>query len=318
MAITITDGKKSTKGKGTRKVDKRDGAAAARSEPAPVSSTTGAGHHQQLTDDEHASMSSMPEDALERVVGFLPAPAYGAFSQVSHTCHAVALTAVTVAVRVEVVRRLSSGRRTDNALCSRCPDLALPRGISRLEAHAFAKCDALRSVTLGAGLTAIHSHAFRGCSQLLSIVLPPGLTSIGSSAFADCSSLAFIDLPASLASIGRSAFAACTALQSVELPDGLTSLPDCTFQNCTGLEVVRLPRSLACIGDCAFYSTALAALHAPADSALVSIGALAFYGCSDLISVELPPLTSIGEDAFRGCNSLHEGAREQIMRLSSG
>ena len=194
-------------------------------------------------------------------------------------------------------------------------------------------------VIISEGVTSIGNYAFHGCSSLTSIEIPTSVTSIGGEAFSGCSSLISINIPEGVTSIGSDAFRGCSSLTSINIPEGVISIGYGAFWDCSGLKKITIPNSVTSIGDKAFSGcSSLTSINIP--EGVTSIGDKAFSGCSSLISLEVDEnnqcycsqngilynkdktelikcvekkegkviipegVTSIGEDAFRGCSSL--------------
>ena len=88
-----------------------------------------------------------------------------AFARSCTACRAAAAGAVHAVVLNEVARRLKAGKRVGDAICTKCPTLVVP-----------------------AGVTSIGDFAFEDCTSLTSIVLPAGLKSVGDQVFFSCTS----------------------------------------------------------------------------------------------------------------------------------
>ena len=74
-----------------------------------------------------------------------------------------------------------------------------------------------------------------------------------------------------------------------------------TYEN--GKGTLKFSKPLTTIGSQAFYNSLLTSIAIP--NSVTSIGNNAFYGCNSLTSVIIPnSVTSIGNNAFYGCNSL--------------
>lgn len=105
----------------------------------------------------------------------------------------------------------------------------------------------------------------------------------------------------SVTTIGKYAFNGCSGITSVSFPDGLKKIDQYAFQDCTGLTSVS-------IGSDNVPSSSGVDPLPPGSSpsygtSTTSIGAYAFYGCSNISSVTLgKSVTSIGYYAFDGCS----------------
>ena len=152
--------------------------------------------------------------------------------------------------------------------------------------------------------------------------VPAGVTSIGDDEFRDCSSLTSIEIPDSVTSIGERAFYGCDGLTSITIPDSVTSIGRYAFHDCSSLTSITLPFVGATLngtsnthfgyifgassyednGD--YVPASLKTVVITGDS-VTSIGDEAFRGCSSLTSIVIPDsVTSIGERAFYNCDGL--------------
>ena len=216
--------------------------------------------------------------------------------------------------------------------------------VSGIESYAFRDCYNLESITIPASAFNIGEYAFDNCNNLTSIRITDYSYSqdyhysIGDNAFQNCSSLTSINIPSSVTSIGDNAFQNCSSLTSINIPSSVTSIGGYAFENCSSLTSINIPSSVTSIGYYAFWGcSSLTSINIP--SSVTSIGGYAFYGCSSLTSItvdesnpiyssennvlfskkdksliragvglekfDIPSwVTSIGNDAFRGCNSL--------------
>ncbi len=166
----------------------------------------------------------------------------------------------------------------------------------------------VRRAFIGDGVTGIGDYAFNGCGRLRSLSIPDSVTGIGSHAFSGCGSLTSVTIPDGVTSVGAHAFDGCPAMRCAG-PDSRAALAlsraGCSF---------RLPGAKYAL-IYLFRNGSPAGLElreadgdtvaAVIGEGVVSIGADAFRGCSDLASVSFPEgLANIGEGAFEGCGHL--------------
>jgi hypothetical protein len=159
-------------------------------------------------------------------------------------------------------------------------------------------------------VTAIGSNAFDSGNGIpyyqnysfTSIYLPDSITTIGNSAFVSCPNLESFTLPSSVTALGERAFAGSTIGEFIfARGNQITSLPADMFSQATLTSFV-IPSQITSIGSNAFYRTrGIANLVIPAQ--VTSIGSGAFRD-SDLQSVTIPAVTSLGSNVFYGCSRL--------------
>ena len=147
-------------------------------------------------------------------------------------------------------------------------------------------------------------------------VSPSGdlVTRIGDCGFKDGAEITSIIMPSSVTSISSYAFNGCTSLTSITIPDSVTSIENYAFSNCTSLtsiivssgnEVYDSRNNCNAIIETSSNTLIAGCKNTIIPDSLTSIGDNAFRGCSSLTSITIPDsVTSIGELAFYSCTGL--------------
>ena len=240
-------------------------------------------------------------------------------------------------------------------------------GVTSIGGYAFYKCSGLTSVTIPNSVTSIGDRAFEYCSgltkvivndiaawcnisftdwnsnpltyakhlysdentEITNLVIPDGVTTIKSYAFEDCSGLTSVTIGNSVTSIGKSAFSGCSGLTSVTIPSSVThidmSVTDVgvglffvtgAFAYCSSLIEINVDENntaYSSIDGVLFNKSQTELILYPRGkqgayvipNSVTSIGNDAFRGCSGLASVTIPnSVTSIGDRAFVECSGL--------------
>ena len=166
----------------------------------------------------------------------------------------------------------------------------------------FSSCTSLRNVSMNSALS-IGNSAFTYCNKI-NRISAPSATSVGNSAFYDCSGLTSINLP-SVTTVGSKAFNRCYYLQNITLPNA-TTIGSNAFSGCTYLYTLNLPSATAITSDAVSLCWNLRNVYL---SSVTSIPDYMFardsYGNKFKLEViDISNVTTIGTDAFRGCDSL--------------
>lgn len=204
----------------------------------------------------------------------------------------------------------------DNTSITSFNELQYFTGLVGLTTYAFEGCSQLTSIILPNSIIITTNGTFSGCSSLTSVTLSSSLQRIANSMFQDCSALTHIDIPATVTTIGQDAFKGCSSLTSIVIPASTTTIYNSAFNNCHSLQSidVELENTVydsrnACN---AIIKTETNELVIGCDNTeipddVVTIGANAFYGRSQMTTIVLPAsVTSIGSTAFMGCGGVME------------
>ncbi|MBR5371660.1 MAG: leucine-rich repeat domain-containing protein [Oscillospiraceae bacterium] len=217
---------------------------------------------------------------------------------------------------------------------SKIKRIVVDHGVTSIGEAAFYNCINLTSVTIPDSVTSIVQYAFSSCGSLTSVVIPESVTSIEDYAFQQCRSLDSVilegDAPPAL---GESVFSGTNNDLKLIVPAAavenykakMSAYADRIVPytigewNC-GAEGGHCKASLNAFGTLTVSGTGAMAnwngdlpwadytsdiQTVVIEDGLTSIGASAFYDCSNLTSVTIPEsVTSIGMSAFYQCSGL--------------
>lgn len=132
--------------------------------------------------------------------------------------------------------------------------------------------------------TEIPDNMFNGCTRLTTlgstkgvITIPDGVTSIGSGAFSGCSSITSVDF------------------------NNVTEVKDYAFQGCTSLKNLTWTK-VENIGDAAFFAAGVTEVTLP--DTCKTLGAIVFFRCTNLTSLNINNVESVNQELCRECTSL--------------
>ena len=223
-----------------------------------------------------------------------------------------------------------------NTLIAGCKETFIPNSVTSIGDYAFYGCSGLTSIEIPNSVTSIGEGAFKDCSGLSRLVLPNSITSIGNGVVYGCSNLTNLVIPNSVTSIGDYAVNRCSSLKNIFIPHSVESIGKYAFYGCSELQSVVMGNSVESIGTAAFGGCGLTSIVVATNNpvydsredcnaivetatntliagcketfipnSVTSIGAAAFYDCSNLTSLEIPnSVTSIGRSAFENCSDL--------------
>lgn len=230
---------------------------------------------------------------------------------------------------------------------SRMESVIIPETVASIGSRAFADCSKLESISLGASVHIIYSNAFIGCSSLKKIEIDPDNTAFVSKGnciidmakntlLVACNNSVIPD-DGSVTVIGEYAFTSLSSITEIVVPEGIQTLKAYAFSNCASLRKLSLPSTLKSIhrnflagyksvptilfpngndtysaeGNCLIDKATKTVLGGYAGSVIpdwvTSIGEEAFKGCAELVSINFPKsLSVINPYAFMDCTSLEK------------
>lgn len=199
--------------------------------------------------------------------------------------------------------------------------------LSMIHRTAFDGCTSLETVDLSnCKVVTLDRDAFSGCSGLKEVIKMTAIGTAHTNAFKGCTSLEEADL-SGLHMVGNGVFEGCTSLKSIKTGT-FTAFGANMFNGCTSLKYDietgaegGIVLNNATIPANAFNGcTALTKVTFTAKD--VNIGASAFYGCSNLVNVEVAKGASVsyvGDRAFGSCFNLNVGALQaQLANAEMG
>ena len=185
----------------------------------------------------------------------------------------------------------------------------IPSYVRHIDRMAFGFNTHITSVTLSEGLQSIGAFAFNICPAVNNIVIPSTVTSIGICPFSYCPALDNISIASGnthyvmdgtmIYSIGYDTLVSChKSGPTVTLNPNLRVLGG--FENNTWLQHIDIPTTVTDITDNCFNGCSITSIDLQAH--LKSIGTMAFATNSNLRSVKIQQVDTIGAAAFSQTN----------------
>ena len=199
--------------------------------------------------------------------------------------------------------------------CSELEKVVLPEKLERLEASAFAFCEALTEIDLPEGVQFLGRNAFERCG-FASICIPDSVTEIEGNPFKNCKALRTVELSPNhplltvqdgmlIDHVHQRVLRRLTTGAVCIVPEGIKEIADGAFGRIPELTEITLPGSLEKIGEAAFIYCGMREITIP--KGVAEIARMAFYHCDQLETVHLQEgLRGIGWDAFSECASLSD------------
>lgn len=125
---------------------------------------------------------------------------------------------------------------------------------------------------------AIGNDAFRFCGDMTSVTIPEPVTTIGDNAFGDCSGLTSLAFNAEDCTLGEGGFP--STISSLTIGEKVSVIPDGFLAGGSRIERLDFPQILVSIGKDAFRNSKLTSIIIP--ESVTSVGENAFYGCEVL------------------------------------
>ena len=218
--------------------------------------------------------------------------------------------------------------------CSGLTEVTIPNSVTSISYYAFSYCSGLTEVTIPNSVTSIGYNAFYECSGLTKVNYLGNVDKWVEIDFNDYDSNPtyyakdlylnnelLTDVKITTAdSIKNLAFYNCQSIKSVEIGNSVKSIGNAAFYNCSGLIKVNYLGTVDKWVEIDFddydsnptyYTKDLYINNELLTDVKIttadSIKNYAFYNCQSIKSVEIgESVTSIGEDAFYGCDKLRK------------
>ncbi len=173
--------------------------------------------------------------------------------------------------------------------------VSVPNGIKKISTDAFAGNRFIESVTIPSSVEVIENGAFRDCVRLDEVTFSEGLKTIESGAFSMCPELDTVNFSSTIMDLGAGVFAGDDELSTINLrKNDYFVISDGALYSWDKTKLIQVFAGRT--GE-----------HFDMPDSVSSIERYAFWGCDDLVSVELSShLSEIPEFSFSNCSSLKD------------
>lgn len=194
-------------------------------------------------------------------------------------------------------------------------EIIFPSSLKRIETRdgysngTFYNLKNVEEITFNEGLEYIGPYAFAECPKLWIESFPSTLQYIGNYAFRECNGLTEISFPASLNYLGNNVFYKCSGLSKVKYLYDVEHVGESVFSYCDGLYSIQIGKDVTWIPKGFFYSTSVQKVNFESPELRevpLVLEEGCFESCSNLQSITLPPVDTIGVGCFHSCAALKE------------
>jgi len=202
------------------------------------------------------------------------------------------------------VEHIGQGAFYNNQLTTLNYDVedANPEKIYTVDDGIFGNNENLESLTIGSHVKCISERMFNNCISLKEITIPANVESIGSYPFGGCTAIETMTLNQASVTGKIIDSKGNTTVREIILGEGVKTIEESAFESFTALESINIPSKLTSIGAYAFYGCTNLSSALTIPDGVTELPREVFRNCTSLTSVTLPAqMTSIGHGAFNNC-----------------
>ena len=198
------------------------------------------------------------------------------------------------------------------------------RGATELRTYAFMMATGLNSVEIPNTVTTIQEGAFYYCTGISKVVFENGsqMTSLEQGALAGMAQNGFnlsLGDNSSLVEIGEYALSD-TTIKAIDYGKNsqIQTIGDYAFGSCGGLTAIKIPKTVTYLGSSAFYGCSnLESVEFEEGINLTEIKTNTFRNCKKLTAIKIPKtVTSLGDSVFYDCSELESIELENGINLT--